>query len=77
MALDVREESIPFHRVVLGPGLQHLDRDGDSGERRAQLVRGVADELAQHAVVAQLVGDVLDQQEGRVPVVGGDARDPK
>ena len=44
VALDVCEESIPLHGIVLGSCLQHFDRDGDSGERGAQLVRRVADD---------------------------------
>ena len=52
--------------VVLGAAAQHLDRAGDPGERVAQLVRGVGDELALGLLAPELVGAVAHHQQHRV-----------
>ena len=38
---------------------------------------GIPDELAHHALSAPLRGDVLDQEDGRIVLMRGDARDPE
>ena len=46
LPIDVVEETVTLDGIVLRPRLEHLDRAGDGGQRRAQLVRRVGDELA-------------------------------
>ena len=43
---DVGEQPLAVLVVELGAGQQHLDVGAQAGHRRAQLVRGVGDELA-------------------------------
>ena len=50
----------------LAPGAQDLDRARDPGDRVAQLVRGVGDELALGDLAAQLLGAVANDREHRV-----------
>jgi hypothetical protein len=68
------EEAVAVARHVFRTGLKHFDRRRDSGERGSQLVRGVSDELAHDPLAAQLLGDILDQEDRRIVLVSGDAR---
>ena len=52
-------------RVVLGARAQHLDRARHAGDRVAQLVGGVGDELALGLIAAQLLGAVADDEQRR------------
>jgi hypothetical protein len=72
---DVPEEAVAVARHVLRTRLKHFDRRCDSGERGSQLMRGVSNELPHHLLAPQLVGDVLDQEDGRIVLVCGDAGD--
>ena len=49
----------------LAPLLQDLDRAGDPGQRVAQLVRGVGDEVGFGELAAHLVGAVAERRRGR------------
>ena len=61
------EEVLARLSVVLGAGAQDLDRAGDPGERIAQLVRGVGDEVALGELATQLLGPVADDEPGLCP----------
>jgi len=74
LALDVREEAVALCRVVLRARLQHLDRADDRRQRRAQLVRGVRDELALGELAPLLLGEVVEHDQHRVALgLRGDA----
>ena len=60
---EAREEVLARLGVVLGAGAQHLDRARDAGDRVAQLVGGVGDELALGELAAKLLGAVADDGE--------------
>ena len=66
LALDVGEEAVALDRIVLRARLQHLDRADDRRQRRAQLVRGVRDELALGELAALLLGQVVEHDQHRV-----------
>ena len=72
------EEVVARLGVVLGAGAQDLDRARHPGDRVAQLVRGVGDELALGLVAPQLLGAVADDEQGRAlgrQVAGADRVD--
>ena len=71
LALDVAEEEVALGVEVLRPRLKDLDRARDRGQRRAQLVRGVRDELALASLAALALGDVdQDEDRGRLRPAG-------
>ena len=72
---DVPQEAISVARHFLRAGLEHLDRRGDSGKRGSQLMRGVSNELAHNLLAPQLLGYIFDQEDGRIVLMRGDARD--
>ncbi len=74
LALDVGEEAVALGGILLRAGLENLDRADDRRERRAQLVRGVRDELALGELAPLLLGEVVDDEER--PVGVGLRRDP-
>ena len=53
-------------RIVLGAGEQRLGVRADHGDRRAQLVRDVRDEVPAHGLEPAHRGDVLEQQHAAV-----------
>src|ERR1700753_849047 len=57
------EEVVAVERVVFGAALQHLDRPRHPGQRIAQLVRGVGDEVGFGELAAELVGAVAEGGE--------------
>ena len=57
------EEVVARLGVVLGAALQDLDRAGDPGQRVAQLVGGVGDEVGFGELAAHLFGAVADDGE--------------
>jgi len=76
LALDVAEEAVARHGILLRAGLEHLDGADDRRQRRAQLVRRVRDELALGQLAPLLLGQVVDDQERPVGLgLGGDADD--
>ena len=48
--------------VVAGRPLQRLDEAGERGERRAQLMAGIGDEIDADAVDAPLLGEVVEDE---------------
>ena len=62
------EEVVAGLGIVLGAVLQDLDRAGDPGQRVAQLVRGVGDEVGFGELAPHLVGAVADDGEHRALV---------
>jgi hypothetical protein len=70
---DVLEEAIACFGNVLGAALQHVHDADDGRQRRAQLVRGVFDELALALACALAFGDVVDDQDRGL---GGRGRNP-
>ena len=60
---EAAEEVVERVGVVLGALLQDLDRAGDAGERVAQLVGGVGDEVGFGQLAAHLVGAVAGDDE--------------
>ena len=46
---------------------QRFDISADRGQRRAQLVRHVGDEIAPHAVDPPQIADVVEHEDGAVP----------
>ena len=76
LALDVGEEAVALDGILLRAGLQDLDRADDRRQRRAQLVRGVRDELALGELAPLLLGEVVDDEQRPVGVgLGRDADD--
>ena len=76
LPLDVGEEAVPLGGILLRSRLQHLDGADDCRQRRAQLVRGVRDELALGELPPLLLGQVVDDEQGPVRLgLGGDADD--
>ena len=63
LPLDQREEAVALDRVVLRARLQHLERGLDRGQRRAELVRRVRDELALGALAPLALRDVGDDED--------------
>ena len=74
LALDVAEEAVALDGILLRAGLEHLDGADDRRQRRAQLVRGVRDELALGQLPPLLLGQVVDDEQR--PVGLGLGRDP-
>jgi hypothetical protein len=74
---DVPEEAVAVARHFFRPRLKHFDRRSYAGERGSQLMRGVSNELPNHLLAPQLLGYILDQEDGRIVVVCGDAGDPE
>ncbi len=65
------EKPLAGHRVVLGVAAQGLDEAGEGGQRRAQLVASVGQEVGAHALVAAAVCLVAHDQQGQEGAVGG------
>ena len=63
LALDVIEETVALGGVVLGAGLEHLDRAGNGGERGSQFVCRVRDELALGALAPFADGDIRHDED--------------
>ena len=62
---------------LLGRGVeQGLDVALNRGERRAQLVRDIGDEIAPHAIGAPEIGDVVEDEHGAARARRGDPRRP-
>lgn len=74
---DVPEEAVAVARHLLRAGLKHFDRRCDAGERGSQLMCGVSNELPHHLLAPQLLGYILDQEDGRIVIVCGNAGDPQ
>ena len=73
LQLDVAEELVPVGGHVLGPGLKHLDRGDDRGQRRSELVGRVRRELSLgplRPLPRRLVGH---NENGRVVASGWDS----
>jgi hypothetical protein len=73
----VPEEAVAVARHLLRAGLKYLDRRCDAGERSSQLMCGVSNELSHHPLAPQLLGYIFDQEDGRIVLMCGDARDPE
>jgi hypothetical protein len=74
---DVPQEAVAVARHLLRAGLKHLDRRCDAGKRGSQLMCGVSNELSYHLLAPQLLGYIFDQEDGRIVLMRGDARDPE
>ena len=74
LALDMPEEAVALDGILLRARLEHLDRADDRRQRRAQLVRGVRDELPLGELPPLLLGQVVDDEQR--PVRLGLGRDP-
>lgn len=74
---DVPQEAVAVARHLLRAGLKHLDRRCDAGKRGSQLVCGVPNELPYNLLAPQLLGYIFDQEDGRIVLMRGDARDPE
>ena len=65
------QEAVARHRIVAGRPLQRLDEAGERGQRRAQLVAGIGDEIDADAVdapaLAEIVEDENDELAARLP----------
>ena len=57
------KELFRSRRVVAGRAKQRLDEAGQRGERRAQFMTGVGDEVGAHARDREAVGDVVEGHE--------------
>lgn len=66
----VQKEQIAFVWVILGSGLQGLDRARDCRDRGAQLVRRVGHEFSFGAAVPFAKADVLEQEDRRARLPG-------
>ena len=66
VAVQAVDQPAGNRRVVLGAGHQRLGVGADHGDRRAQLVRDVGDEVAPHGLEPAHRGDVLEQQHAAV-----------
>src|SRR6266550_1408351 len=64
------QEMLEGLRIVLGASLQHLDSARDPGQRIAQLVCGVGDELTLGELAPHLLGAVADHHQD--PLLGGE-----
>ena len=71
------EEVLAGLGVVLGTRLQHLDRARDPGERVAQLVGGVGDEVALRPLRAHLIGAVAGHRPAPRPPPAGRGPGPR
>jgi hypothetical protein len=63
---EAAEKVVAGLGIVLRPGLQHLDRSRDAGERIAKLVGGVGDELSLGQLPPHLVGAVPNHHQHRL-----------
>ena len=63
------QEFFRGRRIVARRAEQRLDEAGERGERRAQLVAGIGDEIGAHAGDRQPVGDIVegDEDEAAAP----------
>ena len=65
---DLEERAArPAASVPCRPVEQRLDVAADGGQRRAQLVRDVGDEVAADPIGAAQVGDVVQDEHGAAP----------
>ena len=71
------KESVARLRVVARRALQGLDEAEQRGERRAQFVAGVGDEVDAHPLDAARLGQIAQGQQRRddLAAVGGERRD--
>ncbi len=56
------EEAVSGLWVVAGVALQRIDETGDGGQRRAQFVAGICDEVGTHLFTALDGGEIVQQQ---------------
>ena len=73
MAIDHLEEFLPLLRLdrIFH---QRFDVSADRGQRRAQLVRDVRDEVAPHAIDPPQIADVVQHEHGAAAVGAGGRR---
>ncbi len=65
-----REEALAGAGVLLGRALQRLDKAPQRGERRAQLVARIGDEVRPHLVDALHFGEIAQEHEDTAVAVG-------
>ena len=63
------QELLARRRVVAGRPAQRLDEARNRGERRAQLVAGIGDEVGAHAVDPARLALVLEHQHEEIGAV--------
>ena len=67
------EEFLARLGIVLGVALERVDEAGDRGQRRAQLVAGIGDEIGPRLLGPLACRQIVEQQRGHLRRLGGAA----